>query len=123
MVAFGHYVTFAVCYSLGTVASLLRYVRALSWLRSPVQRLHMRLTPAAAPAPRRSTLFLWGPWHQIKNMFKETRWLATLIMLAAIAMTLVSALVWHSVGLCILFAIIQFAAVFWYSISYIPYAR
>eukprot|EP00049_Salpingoeca_infusionum_P018861 m.359094 g.359094 ORF g.359094 m.359094 type:complete len:182 (+) comp18405_c0_seq1:227-772(+) len=84
---------FAVCYSLGTVTSLA------------------------------STMFLFGPWYQIKNMFKETRWIASLVMLVSIAMTLVSAIVWDSVGLAILFAIIQFVAVFWYSISYIPFAR
>eukprot|EP00730_Choanoeca_flexa_P014336 TRINITY_DN6235_c0_g1_i2.p1 TRINITY_DN6235_c0_g1~~TRINITY_DN6235_c0_g1_i2.p1 ORF type:complete len:177 (+),score=16.16 TRINITY_DN6235_c0_g1_i2:202-732(+) len=92
-IATGKTIPFAVCYSIGTVLSL------------------------------SSSLFLWGPWHQIKNMFKETRWLATVIMLIAIAMTLVSAIVWKSVGLTLLFALIQFCAVFWYCISYIPFAR
>lgn len=48
---------------------------------------------------------------------------ATIIMLAAIVMTLVAAFVLKSGGLTILFAIIQFFAVTWYSLSYIPYAR
>lgn len=39
-----------------------------------------------------SSLFLWGPWYQIKNMLKETRLAATLIMLAAIGCTLYIAL-------------------------------
>eukprot|EP00045_Choanoeca_perplexa_P000307 m.13725 g.13725 ORF g.13725 m.13725 type:complete len:177 (-) comp10212_c0_seq1:69-599(-) len=92
-IGFGKIPPFAVCYSLGTVLSLC------------------------------SSLFLWGPCHQLKNMFKETRWLATVVMLVAIALTLVSALVWKSVGLTILFALVQFCAVFWYGISYIPFAR
>eukprot|EP01147_Barroeca_monosierra_P007901 gene7901-691_t len=64
LIALGNLTAFAICYSLGTIMSLA------------------------------SSLFLWGPWHQFKNMFKETRWLATTIMLASIAMTLVSAIVW-----------------------------
>ena len=44
-------------------------------------------------------------------------------MLIAIAMTLVSALALKSVGLTLLFALIQFCAVFWYCLSYIPFAR
>ncbi|EGD78752.1 hypothetical protein PTSG_01730, partial [Salpingoeca rosetta] len=93
LVALGNLTAFAICYSLGTIMSLA------------------------------SSLFLWGPWHQIKNMFKETRWIATCVMLASIAMTLVSAIVWKSVALAIIFAFIQFLAFFWYCLSYIPYAR
>eukprot|EP00039_Didymoeca_costata_P009363 m.123827 g.123827 ORF g.123827 m.123827 type:complete len:183 (-) comp14458_c0_seq3:2648-3196(-) len=86
-------VGFAVCYSLGSVCSIC------------------------------SSLFLFGPWYQIKNMFKETRIVATLIMLAAVGMTLFSALYWKEALLCLLFVIVQFLAVTWYGLSYIPYAR
>jgi len=44
-------------------------------------------------------------------------------MISSIALTLVAALVWKSVGLCVLFACMQFLACFWYCLSYIPYAR
>eukprot|EP00056_Hartaetosiga_gracilis_P016066 m.3705 g.3705 ORF g.3705 m.3705 type:complete len:177 (-) comp3711_c0_seq1:740-1270(-) len=93
LVALGKLTAFAVCYSIGTILSLL------------------------------SSLFLWGPCHQMKNMFKETRWIATIVMLASIVLTIVSAVVWNSVALCLIFAAIQFLAFGWYCLSYIPYGR
>jgi len=70
-----------------------------------------------------STLFLMGPINQFKKMFHSTRIIATIIMLIALVMTLVSALVFHNKGLCLLFIFIQFFALLWYSLSYIPFAR
>ena len=69
------------------------------------------------------TLFLMGPLKQIKKMFEETRWIATLVMLLLMALTLISALWWHKKGMCLLFCILQFLAMTWYSISYVQYAR
>eukprot|EP00055_Hartaetosiga_balthica_P000715 m.137301 g.137301 ORF g.137301 m.137301 type:complete len:177 (+) comp11518_c0_seq1:68-598(+) len=93
LVALGKLTAFAVCYSIGTILSLT------------------------------SSLFLWGPWHQMKNMFKETRWIATLVMLGSIILTIIAAVVWKSVALCIIFAAIQFLAFGWYCLTYIPYGR
>eukprot|EP00040_Diaphanoeca_grandis_P029354 m.171741 g.171741 ORF g.171741 m.171741 type:complete len:188 (+) comp31660_c0_seq2:223-786(+) len=70
-----------------------------------------------------SSMFLFGPWYQIKRMFKETRIFAVLIMLVAIGMTLYVALALRSVPLAILCVAIQFIAVIWYGLSFIPYAR
>ncbi|XP_026537578.1 vesicle transport protein SFT2B isoform X2 [Notechis scutatus] len=58
-----------------------------------------------------STVFLMGPMKQLKRMFEPTRLIATILML------------WHNKGLTILFCILQFFALAWYSISYIPFAR
>ncbi|XP_041461279.1 vesicle transport protein SFT2B-like [Lytechinus variegatus] len=69
------------------------------------------------------TLFLMGPINQLKNMFKEKRIIATLIMLLMIALTLMAACWWQITILAILFCFLQFLASLWYSISYIPYAR
>ena len=44
-------------------------------------------------------------------------------MLAFVALTLVSAFVWNSAGLCFLFVFCQFLAWVWYCLSYIPFAR
>nr|KAF6274045.1 SFT2 domain containing 1 [Pipistrellus kuhlii] len=52
-----------------------------------------------------------GPFKQLKKMFESTRLLATIIML------------WHKKGLALLFCILQFLSMTWYSLSYIPYAR
>ncbi|XP_070799900.1 vesicle transport protein SFT2B isoform X2 [Pituophis catenifer annectens] len=58
-----------------------------------------------------STVFLMGPVKQLKRMFEPTRLIATILML------------WHNKGLTLLFCILQFFALAWYSISYIPFAR
>ena len=70
-----------------------------------------------------STLFLMGPMKQLSNMFAKTRVIATVVMLAALVLTLCSAFWWKKNVLALMFVIIQFCAMTWYSISYIPYAR
>ena len=70
-----------------------------------------------------STCFLMGPVNQIKKMFAPNRWIATSLMLLFLVLTLVCAWGFHKKGLTVLFCIMQFCAMTWYSISYIPYAR
>lgn len=70
-----------------------------------------------------STLFLMGPVKQLKKMFNSTRVLSTITALTFLVLTLVSALVIKKTGLTFLCCIIQFLAMTWYSLSYIPYAR
>jgi len=92
-VFFGNYVGFGLLYSLGTLVTLC------------------------------GTGFLRGPQSQLKAMFKDTRIIATIVMLISIILTMVAAFAWKSGVLCILFCVIQFLAFTWYSISYIPFAR
>lgn len=70
-----------------------------------------------------STCFLMGPVNQCKRMFEPSRLIATIIMLVCIALTLCAALWWHIPILAILFCVIQFLAMTWYCLSYIPFAR
>lgn len=70
-----------------------------------------------------STIFLMGPQKQIANMFDPTRRSATLLYLATMVLTLVVAVTFKSPFLCILCGILQFAALVWYSLSYVPYGR
>ncbi|CAB3361373.1 Hypothetical predicted protein [Cloeon dipterum] len=70
-----------------------------------------------------STCFLMGPFNQIKKMFAPTRIIATILMVVCLVMTLVAAIWLHKAGLSLLFVILQFLAMTWYSLSYIPYAR
>jgi hypothetical protein len=70
-----------------------------------------------------STFFLMGPCNQIKRMFAETRIIATIIVIVCLALTLCAALWWKLPGLAILFCILQFLAMTWYGLSYIPFAR
>lgn len=70
-----------------------------------------------------STLFLMGPMKQVTSMFAKTRVVATVIMIVAFFLTLCSAFWWKKNVLALMFVVIQFCAMTWYSISYIPYAR
>lgn len=70
-----------------------------------------------------STLFLMGPLKQLKKMFNSNRYIATILALLFMFLTLYSGLYLHKKGLSIIFCICQFFALIWYSISYIPYAR
>ncbi|KAG0710282.1 Vesicle transport protein SFT2A [Chionoecetes opilio] len=70
-----------------------------------------------------STCFLMGPVNQCKKMFAKTRIIATIVMFLALIMTLVAAFALHKRALALLMVVIQFLAMTWYSLSYIPYAR
>ncbi|KAI9220100.1 vesicle transport protein, partial [Blastocladiella britannica] len=71
-----------------------------------------------------STSFLSGfKSQQMKGMFDKKRKIASLVFLVSMILTLVVAFTTKSPGLCLIFALIQFLALFWYSLSYIPFAR
>ncbi|XP_078471695.1 vesicle transport protein SFT2B-like isoform X1 [Lampetra planeri] len=70
-----------------------------------------------------STCFLMGPLKQLKRMFNPARAIATSVMLCCLVCTLCSAFWWKNKPLALLFCILQFLSLTWYSLSYIPYAR
>jgi hypothetical protein len=43
-------------------------------------------------------MFLMGPVNQVKRMFDSQRWISTAVYLITLVMTMVSALVFHSVS-------------------------
>ena len=53
--------------------------------------------PASTPSPPRSTMFLMGPATQMARMFDSRRWISTAVYLTSLVLTMVSALVFHSV--------------------------
>ncbi|XP_014239290.1 vesicle transport protein SFT2B [Cimex lectularius] len=69
-----------------------------------------------------STCFLMGPVNQLKKMFNQTRVVATITVFVMMGLTLFAAITKHA-GLSLLFMILQWCAMVWYSLSYIPYAR
>ena len=69
------------------------------------------------------TFFLVGPVKQWKSMLEETRLVATLVFVAAMVGTLVAAFVLKLAAVVIVCVLIQYLAMLWYSLSYIPYAR
>ena len=111
---------FIACFVIGVILSILSTILyALTWSLS-LFAVFYTLGNITALC---STLFLMGPVNQIKKMFAPTRWIATSLMLLFLVLTLVSAFILAKKGLTIIFCILQFCAMTWYSISYIPYAR
>ncbi|KAH9500641.1 Vesicle transport protein SFT2B [Bulinus truncatus] len=70
-----------------------------------------------------STCFLMGPVNQIKKMFAATRVIATILVFVMLILTLVCAFALKIKVLVLICCILQFFALAWYSISYIPFAR
>ncbi|KAL7751888.1 hypothetical protein RI367_002888 [Sorochytrium milnesiophthora] len=89
----GNFTGFAILYTFGNIVSLL------------------------------STSFLTGFYNQFKKMFDSTRRVAAIVFWVTMILTFVVAFKLDSVGLCILFCIIQAMALFWYSASFIPFGR
>ena len=56
-------------------------------------------------------------------MTDRTRLFTTIIYIVFMVMTLVAALKWRSMILTIIFCVVQYGALTWYTLSYIPFAR
>ncbi|KAM6146922.1 vesicle transport protein SFT2B isoform 2-T2 [Phoenicopterus ruber ruber] len=100
---------FIACFVIGCLCSLLG--SCLLWVPKKGLMLFAAFYTLGNIASIGSTLFLMGPMKQLKRMFEPTRLIATIVML------------WHKAGLALLFCILQFFALAWYSISFIPFAR
>ncbi|KAJ3323916.1 hypothetical protein HDV06_000892 [Boothiomyces sp. JEL0866] len=70
-----------------------------------------------------ATGFLIGFTKQFKKMFDETRRTATIVFLSSLVITLICAFVLQIAILTLIAALVQFLALLWYSLSYIPFAR
>uniref|UniRef100_A0A0D9VH94 Vesicle transport protein n=1 Tax=Leersia perrieri TaxID=77586 RepID=A0A0D9VH94_9ORYZ len=70
-----------------------------------------------------STAFLIGPKRQFDMMLDSVRIYATAVYIASIIVALFCALFIHSKLLTLLAIILEFGALVWYSLSYIPFAR
>ncbi len=76
-----------------------------------------------------SSFFLVGPCKQFSLMFAKSRWVATVIYLAAIGGTLAVVFVLDiepkilQIAAVLSLVLIQFLAAFWYGLSFIPYGR
>ena len=110
---------FAICFGLGLFISILGTIMIYTGSTTKFAILYSLGNIVSIC----STFFLMGPVAQIKRMFSSSRWLATCLMLFFLVLTIVSAVVWDSGLLVLIFCILQFLAMVWYSLSYIPYAR
>ncbi|KAM9388223.1 vesicle transport protein SFT2B [Phaethornis superciliosus] len=111
---------FAACFALGCLFSILG--SCLLWIPGKGLMLFAAFYTLGNIASIGSTLFLMGPMKQLKRMFEPTRLIATIVMLLCLILTLCSAFL-NKAALALLFCILQFFALAWYSISFIPFAR
>lgn len=112
---------FAICFVAGIASSILG--SALLFIPGAGIKLFAVFYTLGNIAALGSTCFLMGPLKQLKKMFEPTRLIATIIMLLCLVCTLCAVFWWQKKGLAILFCILQFLAMTWYSISFIPFAR
>ncbi|KAJ4756532.1 Vesicle transport protein [Rhynchospora pubera] len=70
-----------------------------------------------------STAFLIGPKRQLDMMLDPVRIYATAIYIASLIISLFCALYVHNKLLTLLAITLEFGALIWYSLSYIPFAR
>ncbi|KAI7805468.1 vesicle transport protein SFT2A [Triplophysa rosa] len=112
---------FVICFAAGILSSILG--TALLFLPKAGIKLFAVFYTLGNIAALSSTCFLMGPLKQLKRMFEPTRLIATIVMLLCLVLTLCAAFWWQKKGLAIIFCIMQFLAMTWYSISYIPFAR
>ncbi|KAM9804398.1 vesicle transport protein SFT2A [Neosynchiropus ocellatus] len=111
---------FVICFAAGILCSILG--SALLFVPNGIKLFAVFYTLGNIAALC-STCFLMGPLKQLKRMFEPTRLIATIVMLLCLILTLCSVFWWEKRGLAIIFCILQFLAMTWYSISYIPFAR
>ena len=70
-----------------------------------------------------ATSFLVGPLRQCRDMMAPSRKLASLVYFFTLVGTLLCIFVLHSGLLSLLFIVLQFVALTWYVLSYIPYGQ
>ncbi|XP_029434344.1 vesicle transport protein SFT2B [Rhinatrema bivittatum] len=112
---------FIICFVAGVLCSLLGV--GLLWIPRKGTVLFAVFYTLGNVASLGSTIFLMGPLKQLKRMFEPTRLIATIVMLLCLALTLCAAFWWHNKGLALVFCLLQFFAMTWYSLSFIPFAR
>tara|TARA_B110001452_G_scaffold252018_1_gene241560 strand:- start:503 stop:1090 length:588 start_codon:yes stop_codon:yes gene_type:complete len=116
---------FAICFGVGLAISVLSVFSFGKLLNGDPKPFALKYTFGNVLALS-SSMFLVGPLRQLRNMTQSTRWIAALIYVLAMVGTFVSCFVLKQNGgalVIILCIAVQFCAMFWYSLSYIPYGR
>ena len=116
---------FCACFIIGSVTSLLS---SLSLAKGDIPSFALLYTLGNVISLS-STGVVWGPKRQCQKMFHKTRAIATSVYLICMLTTVVFATADLGiktplkVGICIVLIVLQFFALCWYCLSYIPYAR
>ncbi|RNF03056.1 hypothetical protein TraAM80_06062 [Trypanosoma rangeli] len=110
---------FGTCLGLGFLFSIFAWISIFSLDFNTFAVINT----AANIASIGSTMFLCGPLTQLKRMFDSTRLVATVVYLLSMVLTFVVALVLRIPWLTIITVLVQYVAMLWYCLSYIPFAR
>lgn len=108
---------FGVCFLMGMLLSML----SPYFILRPV-KLATSLTLGNALSIG-SMMFLMGPAKQCQSMMDSKRRTATLIYMGSLVLTLLAAFLVKSRLLCLVCIVVQYSALLWYSLSYIPYGQ
>ncbi|CAL5365896.1 unnamed protein product [Camellia sinensis] len=108
---------FAICFVAGLTFTLLSMLVFLNPIKFGITFTFGNLLSLG------STAFLIGPKRQVTMMLDPVRIYATAIFIASMIIALFCALYVHNKLLTILAIILEFGALVWYSLSYIPFAR
>ncbi|KAI4351922.1 hypothetical protein L6164_006221 [Bauhinia variegata] len=108
---------FAICFVAGLTCTLLSMLVFLRPIKFAITFTLGNLLSVG------STAFLIGPKRQVTMMLDPVRIYATAIYLASMIIALFCALYVHNKLLTLIAIILEFGALVWYSLSYIPFAR
>ncbi|ONK57785.1 uncharacterized protein A4U43_C09F4070 [Asparagus officinalis] len=108
---------FAICLSAGLACTFLSMLVFLNPIKFGVTFTFGNLLALG------STAFLIGPKRQVTMMLDPVRIYATAIYLASMIISLFCAFYVHNKLLTLLAIILEFGALVWYALSYIPFAR
>lgn len=108
---------FAICFASGLACTLLSMLVFLNPIKFGIMFTFGNLLSIG------STAFLIGPKRQVTMMLDPVRIYATAIYIASMIIALFCALYVHNKLLTLLAIILEFCALVWYSLSYIPFAR
>ena len=117
---------FIICFCLGMVISLLT---SILFVAKEASAKFAVLYTVGIIISLLASFFLFGPMRQLKSMFKKTRVVATIMLIGVLIFTLVFAFALydeekggHKIIILIL-VILEYIALFWYTLSYIPFGR
>lgn len=119
---------FAICFVIGLVISLTSMLSFSQLLKGNPRPFAIKYTLGNVLSIA-STLFLMGPKRQCKRMSAPTRAGAVVVYIGAMVATIVVSCFVHikpdnvHAMLVLVCIVVQFLAMFWYALSYIPYGR
>lgn len=117
---------FAVCLAVGLLLDFFSFGKMAQAFRGHPERYAVMYTIGNITAMA-GTFFLAGPMRQLKRMMTEGRWIASLAFVASMVLTLAVAGMradFHGRALLIiLLVLVQWCALVWYALSYIPFGR